>query len=785
MTRKSLEGQISEASVLNRVRIFNAALDKLMSLYTNNLSSVEEFVKIVTEQVSSLLHVQRVSIWSLADNDTSIFCLDLFETSTSQHSTGAKLFAVDFPGYFEAVLKARVVAASKAAIDSRTCEFQKPYLAPNDIRSMLDAQIRSAAGPRGVVCAESVGIERTWTPDEIAFVVSIAELVGFAMDRQEREQVHAELERANDKLEMVVQREKDIRVRYDLAISAAFDGIWDCDLHTNNLFFSEQNAILLGEDPAELKQGHNWWRNRVHHEDLPVVEKAIEEHLESGKLYDQTYRVRHKDGTWRWWRSRGQAQRNSDGVAIRFLGTNSDVTNLVEVRQELERKNSALVLAKKKIEAVSLEDPLTKLPNRRYMEYVAEQSLEKANAEKRQIAFFHIDLDKFKEINDHLGHSAGDHVLCQIAKTLRETIGANDFIGRTGGDEFVAIISGPKSKEDHILFAEVLIKKLNQPTSYRNQQCRVGASIGISFMEGSDCTASQLMGNADVALYYAKRSGRNRVEAYSEEMGLKAEAKRKLHAEILDGLERGEFVPWFQPQFYASNLELAGVEALVRWNHPTRGILTPPAFLSAAEELGKVADIDRLVLEKSVALIEEWEQLGFYVPRLSVNVSCSRLNDSDLVETVESLDLQRNFLSFELLESVFLDETTQQVEQNLERLNQLGVEVEIDDFGTGYASIAGLMNIRPQRLKIDRQLIMDIETDETISELVRSVVVIADCMDIEVVAEGVETEKQIELLKGAGCQVLQGFKLGRPVPPNELYNRFQCEKNGNIVHSSS
>ena len=772
----------AEISGLSRVRIFNASLDKLMRLYTNNSSSVEEFVETVTEETSHLLQVHRVSIWSFSDNCESILCQDLFESSSGTHSCGAILSADDVPDYIRAVLETRVIDASEAEIDPRTREFQDPYLVPNNILSMLDAQIRSAAGPRGVVCAESVGMKRSWTPDEIAFIVSIAELVGFAMDRRDREQVHTELEETNEKLETAIQREKDISERYDLALGAAFDGIWDWDLRSGDVYFTKQNSILLGEDPEKLEQltdKLSWWKDRIHEDDHPAVEQAIREHLEAETLYDQTYRIRHSDGSWRWWRSRGEAQRDESHVVTRFVGTNSDVTNLVNAHQELERINFDLVTAKKRIEAISLEDPLTKLPNRRYLESFAETLLQTAKLENREIAFLHIDLDKFKEINDRFGHSAGDHVLRQIAATLRDTIGDDQFVARTGGDEFVAILTNQKSRADLVRLAEELIGQLNLPMLYQNQHCLVGASVGISFLDDLNCTASQLLDNADIALYSAKRAGRNRVETFSKKMGSEAEARRKLHGEILEALEKGEFIPYFQPQFCASGLQLAGVEALVRWNHPVRGVLGPPVFLSAAEELGRVAEIDRLVLEKSVAIVEAWERGGFYVPRLSVNVSSSRLNDPDLVETVESFNLQRNFLAFELLESTFLDATSQQVEQNLTRLNSLGVEIEIDDFGTGYASLAGLLNIRPHRLKIDRQLIMDIEEDETIFELVKSVVVIADCMDIEVVAEGVETEKQIELLSEAGCHFLQGFKLGLPSSADDIYDRFR----GSIVES--
>lgn len=627
----------NKISVVERVRKFNAALDRLMRLHTSDTLSVDEFVKHVTAEASAQLSISRVSIWELSDDDQLITCADLYLADTSEHLTGAQLSAADYPAYFHAMLSDRVIDAVDAATDPRTSEFKSSYLAPNNIISMLDAQIRSAAGPRGVVCAETVGEAKSWTPDEIAFVVSIAELVGFAKDRRDRKSVHEKLEDANARL---------------------------------------------------------------------------------------------------------------------------------------QKRNHEPNLAKEAIEAVALEDALTGLPNRRHMEKVAQSIIDEATQSECPVALLHIDLDHFKEINDRLGHAAGDSVLKHLADCLKDLIEKGDFAARIGGDEFVAMIHERSKHGDWHDFVEKLFDHLNEPLFIDNHECKIDVSVGISLIANEQITASQMLSNADIALYRAKKLGRNRVELYCNEIRREAEAQRDLHEQILSSLEQGHFVPHFQPQFDAKTLKLVGIEALARWQHPTRGLLLPSAFLAAAEALGCVDQIDHMILEKSVETVKDWERLGLYVPRLAVNVSGRRLSNPRLAESVKHLCKTQCQLSFELVETIFLDETSKHVRKNLRELRRLGVQIEIDDFGTGHASIAGLMNIRPKRLKIDRQLIGNVEKNSTISDLVSAIVDIARTLNVEVVAEGIETPEQIEKLSNIGCQVLQGFGLGRPMAADAFVARF-------------
>ncbi|WP_305987692.1 bifunctional diguanylate cyclase/phosphodiesterase [Roseibium sp. MMSF_3544] len=762
--------------VLSRIRNFNASLDELMRIYTGDKSTSAEFTRIVTKETAKQLRAQRVSAWSVTPDKKAIDCIALYLADEDRHVSDLKLSVEDFPKYFEAVLTERVIAANDADQDPRTSEFTEHYLRPNRILSMLDAQIRSAGGPRGVVCVETVDVRREWSPDEIAFTASIAELLGFSMDREDRGQVSGQLEEINDKLSRAVEEAREANERYDLAIHAAYDGVWDLDNVTGRVYFSDQNFKLLGEQYDDPPSDFEWWQSRVHPEDIDGVLEYYEKLLLNDSPYNVTYRMRHRDGSWRWWRSRGKVVRDSTSAPIRIVGTNSDVTDLIETKTELEKRNQELLNAKRNVEHTALHDSLTCLPNRRYMEQVFTEKFCENSAKDGTTSFLHIDLDHFKDVNDMLGHAAGDTVLRLVADLLRDLSEEGDFIARIGGDEFVAILQDNASAERSIAFSEQLIAQLARPVFVEGSSFSVGVSVGIALLDESTPDASQLLRNADHALYQAKHSGKNRFELYSDQMRVQAAYVRQTKEEIQRALEEdGSFVPFFQPQFFAGSLQLAGAEALVRWHHPVRGILAPGDFLQYAEDMNCVAEIDRQVLVKSLSAAGMWRDAGLVLPRLAVNVSSGRLADPGLLLSIAGFKDKVPSLSFELIESTYLDDTNEQIRQTLRQLRNLDVEIEIDDFGSGYASIASLVNIRPKRLKIDRTLTANVDSDATMSRLVQSIVDIARTLNVEVIAEGAETQSQIEALTAIGCDILQGFGLARPMSADMFLETFSVQ----------
>ena len=750
---------VGESHILERIRDFNSSLDRLMRLYTEGSINSNEFARIVTKEAGEQLGVARVSAWTLNHDETAIACVDLYLTTTNEHVAGATLTAKDFPKYFDSVLKERVIAANDASTDPRTSEFSEVYLRPNAIVSMLDAQIRSAAGARGVICIETVDVYRAWSPDEIAYAASVAELIGFFMDREDRQAVNAELEAVNE--------------RFDLAMEAAVDGVWDHELDSGSVYYSVQNFTLLGETHAVLPNRLDWWHDRVHPEDLQSMLGALSAHLTHGHPFRETYRMRHSDGSWRWWRSRGQSIRSQQGRAVRIVGTNSDVTDIIEMQTELERRNQELLLAKRKVEKNALHDVLTELPNRRYLDRVCDDFLTDPLDERPYISVLHIDLDLFKDVNDKFGHAIGDAMLIRVAKFLNTLKSDSEFVARIGGDEFIAILADTADAPRAVAFATELNRLLDVPMIVDGTAVLSSASIGIAICPSQQVDIWGVLGDADLALYEAKRAGKRIHRVFHPDLRQRAEYSRRMKDELLIALEAGDqIVPYYQAQFDAQSRKLVGFEVLARWRHPERGLLTPDAFLTFAEELNCVAELDRQVLETAVATMHHWRRAGFFTPRLSLNISSARLVDPQLVEWVKGVGDDIAFLSFELLETTFLDYMNDSVTAALDTLRDLGVDFEIDDFGSGYASILGVVNIRPARLKIDRSLTRHVETDTAMTSLVQSIVDIARALKIEVVAEGVESGPQGEKLAEIGCDILQGYHLARPVSSEEVLRRF-------------
>ncbi|MEO0544599.1 MAG: EAL domain-containing protein, partial [Pseudomonadota bacterium] len=493
---------------------------------------------------------------------------------------------------------------------------------------------------------------------------------------------------------------------------------------------------------------------------------------ETGNTYRSVFRVVPEPGSTRWIRTIG-ATHVTPGGGAKILGVNWDVseelqlkTSLIEAKRSAEGRTAALEEARQQMEHASLHDVLTGLPNRRFLD----QKVFGSGSEVSPTALIHIDLDRFKQINDTLGHAAGDAMLVHAANVLRRNISRTDYVARVGGDEFVVITTDRIEKGWLEEFAGRVITQLSKPVVYHGHTCRFGASIGIAIADRDDVASSnsQMLIDADLALYRAKRRGRNRYEFFDASLKAEILSQKVLADEILQGLENQEFVPYFQPQFDAHTLDITGVEAVARWKHPSKGILTPEAFLGMAEELSVVQNIDRMILLKTLFQSKRWEAAGLHIPKKSVNVSAGHLSDPDLMNLLNGLPITPGELSFELLESIFLDEENETVTQNIESLSGLGIDIEIDDFGTGHASIVGLLHLNPSRLKIERRLIKPIVECSRQRRIVSSIIEIGMSLGIDVVAEGVETMEHVAILRDLGCSSLQGFALAKPMPTNDF-----------------
>jgi diguanylate cyclase (GGDEF)-like protein len=554
--------------------------------------------------------------------------------------------------------------------------------------------------------------------------------------------------------------------RLELALDASQIGVWEHDLGTNLVYWDDRVNELYGKPGDGKPRNSKDWAGSIHPDDLEQATRDFEQGIATGR-YSSEYRILLPDGKVRHIRTRAKCY--TDGSATKMVGAEWDVTADVALTRELKRakdlaetRNAELEAAKARIEHTAFHDSLTGLPNRRYLDEVLGERQDNLSTGSGKIALLHIDLDRFKEINDTLGHAAGDAMLVHASAVLQTTVRPGDFVARIGGDEFVVVSRSNVESDQLSSLADEIIQRMRQPVPYMGHQCRFGVSIGIA-VEKDSADLRKLLVNADIALYKAKSRGRNRYEFFTETLQSEIVRTKRIADEILGGLERNQFVPHYQLQFDARTLEVAGVEALVRWNHPKDGLLRPAAFLKIAEELNVVSMIDRLVLEKTLRDFEEWTKAGLAVPRVSVNVSARRLHDEDLVSSLKPLSIEPGTVSFELVESIFLDDNDDLVIWNVNQIKELGIDIEIDDFGTGYASVVGLLKLKPRRLKIARQLVEPIIKSATQRQVVQSIIQIGRSLGVEVVAEGVETMRHATILKDLGCNLLQGYALSRPM----------------------
>ena len=578
-------------------------------------------------------------------------------------------------------------------------------------------------------------------PASLVFVLPVCVVLGEAsawaasrLRRAEQERAHSEARYAS-----FVRHASEIVVVLD--DSAVFR------------YASPASQRVLGFRPEELEgQPASAF---VHPEDLAVVREWFST-ARDGSVVNRPlmYRYRHADGSWRWIEGTVSDLRNEPSVAG-IVVNGRDITERMEVEHELAH--------------LAAHDPLTGLPNRSaFLEDLA-RALGRARRNTNRVAVLFLDVDDFKVVNDSLGHAVGDQLLIAISNVLRCTVRSGDTLARLGGDEFTVVVEDLGDGTEAVALAERILDALAEPLLIAARRHVIGASIGIATADRGDAEADDLLRRADLAMYRAKELGRNRFEVFDEVLARRARRRLDIEAELRMAIERRELVCHYQPEVTLHDGQIVGMEALVRWHHPTRGLLAPAEFVDVAEKSDLVVGIGNIVLSDACRAAAGWfSRYGDLAPHVAVNVSARQLHDPGFVGSVadalNATGLPAGRLRLELLESMLIESGTDDL---LLELQRMGISVAIDDFGTGYSSLSYLDRLPVDVIKIDRSFLAPVTSGADRAPVVEATIALAQSLGLAVVAEGVETPAHVALLARLGCTRAQGYFFSRPVPTEE------------------
>ena len=435
------------------------------------------------------------------------------------------------------------------------------------------------------------------------------------------------------------------------------------------------------------------------------------------------------------------------------------------------RKTHELVDARNSMAFIAVHDGLTGLHNRTFLTDHFDTLIKGAHRRRERLAVIQLDLDRFKQINDTLGHAAGDYVLVVTAQRMRDSCRASDLCARLGGDEFVMILNGAGGTEDINMLARRILEQINEPITFQGTTILPGASAGIAVYPIDADNAEDLLVHADLALYSAKKLGGGNFSFFSEELRRELDYRKQLEHDIRTAIANKTFEVYFQPQVSLTSGKISGIEALVRWKHADRGMISPGEFIPVAEKCGFMPEIGRIVISKAINEAAEWNRAGIDFGRLAVNVSGTELREPDfdkfLFETLEKAGLAPQKLSLEIVESVILDDEKTGIAAKLRHIRAAGVHLELDDFGTGYASLSHVNPNEIDRLKIDRRFVQNINENGDNSKIVRAITELARGLGISIVAEGAETEAELDSLMAIGCDQVQGYSIAFPMPQDK------------------
>ena len=546
-------------------------------------------------------------------------------------------------------------------------------------------------------------------------------------------------------------------------------GNWEWNIEKTTLRCSEETYRIFGLRPPEAGSTLETFFTAIHPADRDMAKAALDRALRRGKPFNIDHRVNAPDGTERSLHQQAEITFDTAGKPIYMTGTVQDVT---DTRRAAEQ-----------IHVLAYFDTLTELPNRVMFKEHLNKALARAQRRNALVAILILDLDRFKRINDTLGHNIGDQLLREVAQCLVKTVRKEDLIAhhssdeqstniaRLGGDEFAILLTDLDSVQGAAKVARRTIEALSAPISLGGQEVFVTASIGISVFPFDGDNVDAVLKNADTAMYHAKSEGRNNYQYYTKSMNASAFENLALEYSLRRALEREEFVLYYQPQISLDTGEIVGVEALIRWQHPEMGMLSPLQFIPLALETGLIVPMDEWGLRRACRQAKEWADTGLRALRVSVNLSGYQFRQQQLTQSIARIlsetRLDPTLLNIELTESTIMQNAEEAI-KTLHELKEMGIKLSVDDFGTGYSSLSYLKRFPLDTLKIDRSFIKDITTDPDDEALTRAIIAMSNSLKLKVVAEGVETEAQLEFLLRNGCDEFQGYLFSRPVPASEI-----------------
>lgn len=567
------------------------------------------------------------------------------------------------------------------------------------------------------------------------------------------------------KMQVNFQQLRESEQRWHYALSGARDGVWDWNIETGKVFFSPRWKEMLGYGEDEIGTDIEELEYRIHPEELEAAFGALNYHLQ-GKtpFYEHIHQLRCKDGSYCWVLDRGKViEWSENGQPSRIIATHTDITEYREAQETVAFQ--------------AFHDEITQLPNRRKLLETMSLELQRAKQSKQFGGLLFVDLDKFKQVNDIHGHGAGDLLLKMVGNRLKQTIASIDFIARLSGDEFAIILPQLSSRRDKAAekamnFAQEVSQRIASPFVLQGQRINLTCTTGISLFPEDGLLPTELLRQADIAMFHGKDDGREAIHFFSDEMENKVQRNHSLQQMLRLALEQDEMKMFLQPKVDNKG-NMVGCEALLRWHQPQRGWISPEEFVPAAEDSGLILELGQWVLEQSCITLKQWQDSGLDegFSTLSVNVSPKQFQQRNFVADVKALvakyQVQPGLLELEITESILVTQLEQAVEK-IKELRAIGIRFAIDDFGTGYSSMSYLSTLPITALKIDRSFVENLETEVSQQAIVSAIIAMADHLDLDVIAEGVENVAQLSYLKSKGCQLFQGYLFGKALSVDEF-----------------